>query len=78
VLFKSCDQRPDSLSAIHPRNKSLRNPGMGREKVFMIFFGKPLRYSLQAFDSEVFGNQMSAVGRELLSSHFQPPTSAFE
>jgi hypothetical protein len=51
---------------------------MGREEVFMIFFGKPLRYPLQAFDSEVFGKQRSAAGCELLTSHFQPPTSAFE
>src|SRR5271163_1744278 len=28
---------------------------MSHEQVFMIFFGKPLRYLLQAFDSEVFG-----------------------
>jgi hypothetical protein len=51
---------------------------MGREKVFMIFFGKSLGYLLQAFDSEVLGNQLSVAGRELLSSHFQPLTSAFE
>jgi len=51
---------------------------MGREKVFMIFLEKPLRYLLQAFDSEVFGNQLSAAGRELLSSHFHPLTPGFE
>ena len=44
----------------------------------MILLENHFRYSLQAFDSVVLGNQLLAAGGELLSSHLQPLTSAFE
>ncbi len=42
---------------------------MSHEEVLMIFLENHFRYLLQAFDSVVLGNQLSAVGCELLTSN---------